>query len=176
LVDRFVITSILVTITVIATFYMSVMVLYERSLSTDITLNVNLVFTESITNVSIEPSEIKLNVLINSSSGIFEYKRLASLKITDSSPKEITLKLKRMDVSSFNVNALPIRLELVISDHGGSSIINIPINNLAFNGYLRKTVTLSPGTYDISLTISWSNFHGLGYLDLGCTYVLEVSE
>jgi len=175
LADRFVITSILVTITVIAAFYMSVMVLYEASLSTDITLKVNVAFTKSTNNVSIEPSEISLDIPINSSSGTFEYRKLASLKILSNTSKTITLKLKKMEISSFNLNSLPIRLELVISDHGGPSVISIPINNLVPTDYLKRTVTLDPGTYDISLIISWNNLHGLGYLDLGCTYIIEVS-
>ncbi|OYT48670.1 MAG: hypothetical protein B6U85_01960 [Desulfurococcales archaeon ex4484_42] len=174
--DRFVITSILVTITVIAAFYISVMILYEASLSTDITLKVNVAFTGFINNVSIEPNEIRLDIPINSSSGTFEYRKLASLEILSNTSRTITLKLKKMEVSSFNVNSLPIRLELVISDHGGLSIISIPINNLVISDYLKRTVTLDPGTYDISLIISWNNLHGLGYLDLGCMYVIEVSE
>jgi len=152
------------------------MMLYEASLSTDITLNVNVVLTESISNVSIEPSEIRLDIPINSSSGTFEYRKLASLKILGSTSRTITLKLKKMEISSFNVNSLPIRLELVISDHGSPSIVSIPVNNIAFSDYFKRTVTLDPGTYDISLIINWNNLHGLGYLDLGCTYVIEVSE
>lgn len=176
MVERFVITSILMAITVIATFYMSVMILYESSLSTEVTLNINLVFNESISNLIIEPSNVKLNVTLNTSSGVLEYKGIARISVLGSDAKEVTLKLKRMDVSSFNINTLPIRLKLLITDHGGLTTIDIPIGSQVLSRYLSETIVLQPGTYNVSLSITWSNLYGLGYLDLGYSYLIEVSD